>query len=525
MNIWCKYADEQIMTNTLYDYRDKNNISLHSGRNMPVFCQVALRHTENFSIEKIGCIELSDEIKFDYNFIECIMFNDGVPYPDILSKKRSKDVLKNYTQSVLLSFNVSKNADVKNNKIKVCFFTNVGEFFVVVNLKIYSVQLVAPAEGALKHEYFLFNLTKYFTYKGKEQITIKNWDNTYRYEVLSEDWWHLMEECAKSLKFLRVNRLWLPLSLLLAYAGSSRTGEKTWNFNYKYVDKFVDVFLKNGSFSSIIIEHLISAVDGTSIDIIDENSRLKNTLTSDETYLVYLEELYKSVYRHFKEKGWQNLLVMHIQDEPHFSDKWIKTRELITKCMPDIKCGEPLDMHESCISLEKYMDFFIPRIDVYERNIEYYNNLKENGKEMWVYSCCYPEEGWWLNKFINYGAIRSRQIEWACFSQDIVGFLHWGFAYWVGDLYGIDVNARFKGDGFIVYPDGENNSIIMSMRGVGTNEGSIDYELLTLLAEKDKNLAKTFSKKVAESFTKFNKDNRSAEKARAKILQLLESSN
>lgn len=216
---------------------------------------------------------------------------------------------------------------------------------------------------------------------------------------------------------------------------------------------------------------------------------------------------------------------MHIQDEPHVRDKWIKSRELIKKCMPNIRCGEPIDMHESGENLEQYMDFLIPRIDVYENNIEYYNKLKGKGKELMVYSCCFPEESWWLNKFINYGAIRSRQMEWACFSQELVGFLHWGYAYWIGDLYGIDKDARFKGDGFIVYPDGENNSILMSMRGVGTNEGATDYDLLTMLAKKNKNLAKTFSKKVAESFTRFNKDYSSAEKNRAKILKLLESYN
>jgi hypothetical protein len=89
-------------------------------------------------------------------------------------------------------------------------------------------------------------------------------------------------------------------------------------------------------------------------------------------------------------------------------------------------------------------------------------------------------------------------------------------------LYGLVPHARFKGDGFIIYPDVENNSCKMSVRGVATRDGIQEYELLSMLAEKDKKLALKISKSVAKNFDEFNHDENSIDIARAKILNALE---
>ena len=86
-------------------------------------------------------------------------------------------------------------------------------------------------------------------------------------------------------------------------------------------------------------------------------------------------------------------------------------------------------------------------------------------------------------------------------------------------------DARYKGDGFIVYPDAENNAILLSARAVATRDGVQEYELLSLLAKKDKKKALQISRSVAKIFSDFNKNEDCMNNARKKILDILEGKN
>ena len=112
---------------------------------------------------------------------------------------------------------------------------------------------------------------------------------------------------------------------------------------------------------------------------------------------------------------------------------------------------------------------------------------------------------------------------WACFSQDIDGYLHWGFNFWdSAGFAGLQPDARVKGDGFIVYPDAENSAVLLSARAIATTDGAQEWELLTMLAKQDKEKAKQIAATVAKSFSDFSSDFSCADKARKEILELLE---
>jgi hypothetical protein len=112
-------------------------------------------------------------------------------------------------------------------------------------------------------------------------------------------------------------------------------------------------------------------------------------------------------------------------------------------------------------------------------------------------------------------------MKWACFTHGITGFLHWGFNYWDISLYGLHPDARFKGDGFIVYPDAQRNSLMLSARGLSTIEGLQDWELLTLLREKNPAAARAIARRIAFGFTDLHATAREVEAARAEVLALL----
>jgi hypothetical protein len=100
--------------------------------------------------------------------------------------------------------------------------------------------------------------------------------------------------------------------------------------------------------------------------------------------------------------------------------------------------------------------------------------------------------------------------------------LHWGFNQWFADLYGVSPNARFKGDGFIVYPNEEYNGVDFSARAVNTRDGIQEYELLHLLSLQSPQKAKALARKVGKSFLHFNHDENCVDIARKELLELLE---
>ncbi len=521
MFIWCKTSGERVMPSMRIARGDSAVLSLDSAKNMTVSGQICLRDYEDFDVFGVEAEKLPSNVEFFYRFAECITFHDGVPYPDILSNKKEIHVKSHSTQSIWVVFTVLENADVGESDIVLRVKTSAGDFYANVRLKVYSVTLPPPKVAALSQEYF-FSATEYFSYKDVRLDVADRLPNFYKYERYSEDWWDLMRTVAKTMRFMRANVFWLPTMELLIDAGSKRIGKREWVLNFELVDKMIELFLENGSFYRIVIKDHIDPADGKAIKSIDENGKMCRFEVFTEDSEAWAQTFYSSLYQHFNEKGWLSMLFMHLQDEPHTSEYWQWAREKCRTCMPNVLCGEPLDMHSVAKQMEGYFDLYIPRVDIYHEDIEFYKKKQEQGAELWCYTCCYPEEHWWLNRFIDEPQIYCRQILWACFSQGITGYLHWGFNFWDSPiLAGIQPGARFKGDGFIVYPDGENNTLALSVRLMATLDGAQEYELLSLLGQKNEDKAKELAFSVAKDFTDFSKDETCADKARRTLLNLL----
>ncbi len=518
MFIWCKHSSAQVMTNTRPDKNATNTLVLDSAKNMTVCGQVCLREYKDFKIESAEFSALPEDISAEYHIAECILFNDGVPYPDILSAKRATEVKAHYTQTLWVSFRVGTTATTGTYPIAFHIHTSLGDFTAEFTLRVYSAVLPQPKDATFGHEYF-FVSDEHFAYNDTPACP----ENPYKYARYSNEWWALMSEYAKTMKDLRVNSLYLTTLPLLKDAGSKKINETEWFFNFELLDKFIQIFLEYGSFNKITVRAIVSCADGDTIEAIDENGKSKLLKIPESDAENWAKAYYSAIYRHFKEKGWLSLLYMHLQDEPHKKDYWQWARDLCRRYMPNVPCSEPLDTHAVVEELQD-LNVYIPRIDIYENNAVFYKKQQKRGATLWVYSCCYPEENWWLNKFIDLPWIHSRQMSWVCFVQGITGFLHWGFNQWFADLYGISPSSRFKGDGFIVYPNTERNSVDLSVRAVNTRDGIQEYELLRLLCQKAPQKTKAIAKRVAKNFRDFNNDENCVILARKELLQLLDSS-
>ena len=123
---------------------------------------------------------------------------------------------------------------------------------------------------------------------------------------------------------------------------------------------------------SIGIKDHVDPADGKAIKSMDENGKLCRFDVFTEESEAWAQTFYSALYQHFKEKGWLSMLFMHLQDEPHTTQYWQWAREKCRVYMPDVPCGEPLDMHSVATQMDGYFDLYIPRVDIYHEDIQYY---------------------------------------------------------------------------------------------------------------------------------------------------------
>ena len=522
MYVWIKHSDAEVHTNTRMGEKDRGALVLDTARAMSVSAQLCLRNVEGgFTINGVDIGALPQGVTGTYRHVENVVYNDGVPYPDKLSLATTVDVKNNVTHIIRLFFDVSADAVAGISRVPVVVKTTLGDMTVTVTLHVYPVTLPNPdADKTFGHEYFLDPFSYFPIGKRLENPPVTPFYDCERY---SPRWWALMENYAKTLKTLRVNCLHISIMALLVDSGSKRLPDGSWQLNFDLMDQFVSHFFTHGAFRFIAISAIIASVDGNTIRYIDEQGHMGWANIGEPLAEAWAEAFYGGLYAHAKAKGWLPMLVMRLQDEPHTKKYWLWARNKCRTYMPGVPCGEPIDTHTVGRELAGACDQFIPRLEVYDEGADFYTARQKMGDTVWCYSCCLPEEPWWLNKFIDLPHRYSRLIKWACFSQGITGFLHWGFAHWGIARYGLSPEARYKGDGFIVYPDVENNGLSLSIRGFATLEGIQDYELLRLLSAYDPHAARALSRRVARTFRDFDLDEDAADNARRELLALLSS--
>lgn len=520
MYIWCKHSAAEVRTNTRRGETDKPSLLIDTGCCMRVAGQICLRDVERaFTISEVCIGTLPTGVMATHYHVENMVYNDGVPYPDKLSRGTTVNIRMNVTHVIWVLLDVAETAAEGLYAIPVTVKTDIGDFSVTLTLHIYPVILPKPSDkGTFGHEYFL-NAFGYFPKQG----SLKNppCEPFYEFNQYTPAWWDLMAAFAETMKALRVNSLNVTAMTLLSDGGSGKLADGTWQLDFSLFDRFVEHFLANGSFRYVAISAIIGAVDGKTIQCLNEQGEVVWIEIGTPEAEAWAEAFYSGIYAHFREKGWLDMLVMRLQDEPHSKDYWLWARERCRRYMPGVPCGEPIDTHAVGRELAGACDQYIPRLEVYEEGADFYTQRQNKGDEIWCYSCCFPEESWWLNKFIDLPHRYSRLIKWACFSHGITGFLHWGFNYWGPSLYGLNPDARFKGDGHIVYPDAENNGLLLSARAVATCDGIQEWELLRMLKAYEPAAAMALAKRVARTFRDFDPDEDTVDQARRELLSLL----
>ncbi len=509
MELFTRSSAHDVFRNTRKRRCDDARLTLYGAKNAVCSGQIVLREHGEFDITGVEFGAFSapfivSEDDVGYYFQDYIKYNDG-EYPDPLSDAPSVHVPAESSQSVWITVNVKPEALSGLCTFNVTVKTSAGDFTVPASVRVFGVTVPDADKSEFSLEYFLDPFTS---------LAGERWGEN-REKFLSS--------YCESLSMIRNNSIDVQIIPLLCDAKSKRISETEWALDFSYVGKYVDFMTARVPTKYIAVRSTIASVNGDTLPVIGYDGGVTwekyGTKDANAWFYAYI----RGIYEYFKSRGMEKMLLIRLQDEPHYTECWKWARDICREAAPGVPCGEPLDEHSSGLGLQGYIDQYIPRINVYEEGADYYDRMRKQGSTLWVYSCCFPEEPWFINKFIDHPHVHSRLMSWGCYARGITGFLHWGYNYWSDtSLYGTAPGARFKGDGFIVYPDKENLRVTPSTRLLATAEGIVDYELLKIVEKKDPFAAMAICESLVRRFNEYDDDPDAADAARIRLLSAAE---
>ncbi len=350
----------------------------------------------------------------------------------------------------------------------------------------------------------------------------------------SEEWWACANQLFDSMWAHRQNMFWTPLAPPLIKPVAAEDGQLA--FDYTLFDAWVEAFSRprGGERRTYIegqpiatregydghVQALIwQMVDGTPqqavLDVHDPLAR--------EGYRIFLTSLRD----HLKDKGWLNRFRIHITDEPHAHQ--LEPYAVLANCVrefaPEFQIMEALDVKDDFAFFEEHCDVWVPQLGRFDRSLDRLLERLARDKEVWIYTCLFPN-GAYPNRFVDYPLIKTRVLHWINFRWGFTGYLHWGFNHWQGDpfrdLEPPHGGSTFlpPGDAWIVYPG--DRQLLDSIRHEAMRDGVEDYELLTLLAQRDRDKADRLAQRVVTTFTEYVRDVATFREIRRELLESLD---
>ncbi len=396
-----------------------------------------------------------------------------------------------------------------------------------LELRVYSA--VVPFEGR-------FLLTNWFSVRPKEL-------GFGEAPPGSEQWWACARVLFDSMWAHRQNMFWTPLGP--PFIRPVVTEGEELGFDFALFDAWVEEFSRprGGARKTYIEGQPIAArrpnasgrsgyhgvpkariwriENGTPreaiLDVTDPAAR--------EGYRVFLTALRD----HLVKKGWIDRFRIHIFDEPHAHqlEPYAVVAGYVREFAPQLTIMEALDVKKGFEIFEKLCDVWVPQLGRFDGSLDLIRQRMEGGKEVWLYTCGSPQ-GAYPNRLMDYPLIKTRLLPWINFRWGFAGYLHWAFNNWDGDPFQNTAggtllsNGRAKGPGdrWIVYPG--DRCVVDSVRHEAMRDGIEDYELLTVLAARDREQAERIAKTVVSTFTDYVRDVTKFRQARLELLEALE---
>lgn len=239
----------------------------------------------------------------------------------------------------------------------------------------------------------------------------------------------------------------------------------------------------------------------------------------------YLPQLHKFL----EENGWLSRVTMGVCDEPTCENatEYRALCGLVRKFVPDIKLLDALGYADFHGALDVWV-FQNSEYDLHQDRIE---TLRSNGEEIWHYVCLGPRNDGYINRFMDYPLLATRYLLWGNYKHNLGGYLHWAVNMYQPGQDPFRQNFPMHnnvdnldmlppGDSHLFYP-GEND-VWLSVRAEAQREGAEDYEMLKVIAKKDKAKADEICNKAFRSFKDVEYDVKKFRAIMAELLQALD---
>jgi hypothetical protein len=409
-------------------------------------------------------------------------------YPDCLQEVESVDVQPLSNQPVWVSYAVPRDAQEGDYSANLVFTGTVnGRKFKLekqVNAKVYNV--VLPEQTLWLTSWFGRNLLKM--------------NNNEPVEPYSDRYWELLKALAHIMRDHGHNTyLFFDLPELCK---AEWNGER-YTFDFTNFDRMVELFIREGGLKRIEGDHLAHRIDGWDSDFGVHVPNLKGrTPIEDKSALLFLSQYLPALYGHLESRGWTDMYIQHIADEPVDSnaESYSRIAKFVKQTAPKMKIIDAVMSRR----LSNTVDIWVPLIDHYHKDYDFYRERQAAGDEVWFYTCCNPQ-GNYANRFLEQPLVQMRILHWINYRYGATGYLHWGFNWWnlsTTNTAKPDHETWPGGDSWIVYP--AYGKVYSSIRLEALRDGIADYELLKLLEQKAPDKAKKLANAIVKGFDKYD---------------------
>ena len=443
-------------------------------------------------------------------------------YPDPIRETQHWDVERDVTQPMWVTVNVPRTTKAGEYKAT---FTIKGKLdnqeislHKELGIKVYPIILEEPDLWVSNHFCASENVMK-IQAEGKD------------IKAYSEEYWELVKEIALKQKECYSNVIIVdPLDDIQF---SEENG--IYSFDYTNFDKMISIFNEVGTLKMLEGGHIAgrcgnwdSQFEPVVFRKVDgKMHRGKMPLNTPEAKNFY-KQFMPSLYSHIRNKFPNVLYAQHIADEPTNSNikSYVEIAKFIKELCPDMKIIEACHTHD----LENTIDIWVPQLNFFQSDYNFYQERVENGDDVWFYICLNPQ-GEYANRFIEQPLIKSRIVNWLNFKYNSRGYLHWGFNRWdikennenpydeTSDINKEAGNVLPGGDAWMVYPN--NGKINGSIRFEAMRDGVTDYTLLRMLEKKDAKIAHELCRQIVYDWNHYDTETNNFRLIRHKILEQL----
>ena len=364
--------------------------------------------------------------------------------------------------------------------------TSAGAKTVPVSVMVYPVTLPTTTEQTAR----INNWTGAagWDYNG----TVNSIPLQYGVTQYDANWWKIIANMARNHAKHRNNVVFADFQALLI-PNTTIDDEGSYHFGWQTFDRYIQTHVDAGAMRWIYTPHLLEpAAGGTAkLEMLKKvDGKVQRVLVDPGSAeaQAYLDTVFPALKAHLDAKGWTDRFYMSALDEPgqpaqETAANWLydDLQEVLPEAAHQrgapVRPGRPGAL----------ADHRHPRDRPYDVQPGYYHRFRLAGKDLWHYNCICTQ-GEYMNRYLSYHLAKTRLTFWGMWKTYAVGYLHWGWNFWV-NFSDVTVPADTfdgaqTGDNWLVRPNKAALDVYDSVRSEAQLDGIEDYELLAMLAKR-----------------------------------------